>query len=100
MDATFTVEDELLLIAGSLDLYSAEPLRDALLQILAQSAFPKLNLAAVESCDLACLQLIGSAVRTAAAQGTPLTLAASAEPVALSCRQLGTSVDELFQGGC
>lgn len=85
--------------AGTLDLYAAEALRDALLQILEQSAEPKIHLGGVESCDVACLQLLCSAARTAAGQGTPLTVDARGEAVEAACRQLGTTLDEMLQGG-
>ena len=99
MDAAFEIRDETLCVAGTLDLYAAEGLRDALLELVEQTAHPRVDLTAVESCDIACLQLLGAAVRTAAGQGTPLAIAGSGDAVPLLCRQLGTSMDELLQGG-
>lgn len=89
----------MLVAAGTLDLYAAEALRDGLLQILEQSAEPNVQLTGVESCDVACLQLLRAAARTAAAQGTPLVVAGRGEAVEAACRQLGTTFDEMLQGG-
>lgn len=99
MDAQLEMDDGLLVAAGTLDLYAAEALRDGLLQILEQSAEPKLQLTGVESCDVACLQLLCAAARTAAAQGTPLAVAGRGEAVEAACRLLGTTFDEMLQGG-
>lgn len=100
MDTQIQIQGSLLIITGSLDLYAAEALRDGLLQILESGSSPSVNLAGMESCDVACLQLLRCAVQTSAAQGTPLILVDGGTAFPAICLQLGTSIDELFEGGC
>lgn len=99
MATQFQIRESLLTVTGSLDLDTAEPFRDALIQIVEQGAHPEVDLSGVETCDLAGLQLLRAAILTAAGQGTPLTMVACAAAVQQACRQFGTSVDELLQGG-
>ena len=99
MDTQFQIRESLLTVTGALDLDTAEPFRDALIQIVELGTQPEVDLSGVASCDLASLQLLRSAVLTAAGQGTPLTIVACATAVRQACRQFGTSMDELLQGG-
>lgn len=100
MDTQIRIDESLLTITGSLDLYAAEALRDGLIQILESGSSPSVNLAGMESGDVACLQLLRCAVQAAAAQGTPITLVDGGIAFPAICRQLGTSIEELFEGGC
>lgn len=99
MDAQFQLVDGVLRVAGTLDLDSAEPLRDALLELLEQSAAPKIDLSGVAACDLAALQLIYSALRTGSGQGTRVSVSGAAGAISLACSQLGTSMEALLEGG-
>jgi anti-anti-sigma factor len=56
-------------LAGDLDIYSVEPARDALLAHLADKLGIELDLASVETCDAAGMQLLLAARRSAVAAG-------------------------------
>lgn len=99
MDAQFQIREDLLDVAGELDLNSAERFRDALTQLLERAAHPQVDLSGVESCDLSGLQLLRSAVVSGEAQGTPVTVTGGDGVVDEACRRLGSSLDELLQGG-
>jgi anti-anti-sigma regulatory factor len=98
MDARFQIHDGLLTVAGTLDLCSAEEFRDALLRVLEEASAPRVDMEAVEDCDLATLQLLRAAVVTAAGQGTPIEVSAG-EAVRRACGAVGATVEELLQGG-
>lgn len=99
MDAQFQIREDLLDVAGELDLNSAERFRDALTQLLERAAHPQVDLSGVESCDLSGLQLLRAAVVSGAAQGTPVTVTGGDGVVDEACRRLGSSLDALLQGG-
>jgi ABC-type transporter Mla MlaB component len=99
MDAQFQLREDLLAVAGDLDLNCAEQFRDALTQLLERAAHPQVDVSAVESCDLSGLQLLRAAVVSGAAQGTPVTVTGGGSVVDGACRRLGSSLEALLQGG-
>nr|AUN37513.1 hypothetical protein [uncultured bacterium] len=81
--------DGTLQLAGALDIYSADALREALLQALRESSTVTLDLGAAESCDLVAVQLLCAAQRSAAAQGKPLVFHAVSTAVTEAATALG-----------
>ncbi len=81
-------------VAGALDLYSAPEVREAL---LARSAEPSLtvDLSGVETCDLAGLQLLLAAKRSAAAAGRSVRLRNPSAAVSAACEAVGIGVEHL-----
>lgn len=86
---TFSPERHLLVFAGELDLYTVERARDALLEPFALTSALELDLRAVTACDLAGLQLLISAHRSAIAAGKPFSLTQPVPVLAVAAAQLG-----------
>lgn len=99
MDSQFQIHEDLLAVAGELDLNCAEAFRNALTKLLERAVHPQVDVSGVESCDLSGLQLLRAAAVSGAAQGTPLTVTGGDGVVDEACRRLGSSIDELLQGG-
>ena len=99
MDAQFQIREDLLDVAGEIDLSCAEAFRDALVELLEKAAHPQVDLSGVASCDLAGLQLLRAAVVSGEAQGTPVVVTGGDGVVAEACRRLGSTLDELLRGG-
>ena len=99
MDSQFQIREDVLAVAGDLDLNRAEAFRDALTQLLERAAHPQVDVSEVESCDLSGLQLLRAAVVSGAAQGTPVAVTGGDGVVDAACRRLGSSLDALLQGG-
>ena len=85
----------LLTIAGSLDISDAEALRDALRAHVRCYPAPLLDLAGVEGCDAAVLQLLWSAQQTAAHANKQLRIAAWSEAIRQTGAALGITFEEL-----
>lgn len=78
-------------LAGALDIYSADALREALLVPLQARSNLALDLAGVESCDVIALQLLCSARKTAAAQGTEFHIQTTSPAMAEAAAAVGLS---------
>lgn len=89
-------EGRALKAAGSLDIYSADAFREALLQGLQQAAPLTLDLGAVTSCDAVALQLLCAARKSAEAAGKPLILDDLSPAVAETAAALGFSSSDSF----
>ncbi len=76
-------------LEGELDLYAAERVHAALVELLHGSAPAELDLSAVAGCDASGAQLLLSARATAAAQGRTLRFVAIPEPVHACFGRLG-----------
>jgi anti-anti-sigma factor len=76
-------------IAGALDLYSADALREALLQCVQQEPALTLDLSAVTRCDPVALQLICAAQRSAGTAGKPFAVSAVSPAVTGALTDLG-----------
>lgn len=78
-------------IAGRLDIYSANDITDALAECLATHPELLLDLSDVESCDIAGVQLICSAQKSAAASHKAFLLTAASPQVTRACADAGLS---------
>lgn len=78
-------------LAGALDIYSADALREALLAPLQAKSDLALDLAGVESCDVIALQLLCSARKTAVAQGTAFSIQTTSPAIAEAAAAVGLS---------
>lgn len=84
-----------LAIAGCIDISAADELRDALREHIARYPEPSLDLAGVEACDAAVLQLLWAARRTAAHANKPLRVTAWSAAVREAGSALAVPFDEL-----
>lgn len=100
MDAAIGMRDGVLAVAGEMDLYAAEELRRGLLELLGGEGPARVDVSGAESWDLACLQLLYAAGRTADGQGRRLSVEGRGEAFAAACRAIGAEPDEWFEGGC
>jgi anti-anti-sigma regulatory factor len=76
-------------IAGSLDVYAAEQLRQTLIGDLRTAESPAVDLSAVESCDAVGIQLLCAARRSAEGYGKPVAFLNPSEPVRVLWTALG-----------
>lgn len=83
---------EPLKIAGDLQLYSGMELRDALSDLVGNKPAPIVDLSEVESCDLAGMQILCAAIKTAESAGKQLTFSAISPSVVQCCRSIGLSL--------
>ena len=74
-------------ISGELDIYSVEGAREALLNHLADKPVLELDLAGVETCDTAGMQLLLAAQRSAVASGKTFSMHTPA-PAIEKCGEL------------
>lgn len=77
--------------AGTLDIYAAAELRDALARALRERPELAVDLSAVESCDFTAIQLLCSARRSARQAGKPFAATALSAAVVEACASLGLS---------
>jgi anti-anti-sigma factor len=82
-------------IAGTLDIYSADTLRDALYQHLQSRPALALDLSGADACDVTALQLICSARKSAEAAGRPFTVTDVSPAVAQTCAAFGLVSEQL-----
>jgi anti-anti-sigma factor len=87
LQATSLPNTNTLCLAGELDLYSVEAAREALLNQFADKPGLELDLAAVETCDTAGLQLLLAARLNAAADGKKFSIRLPA-PAIEKCGEL------------
>jgi anti-anti-sigma factor len=76
-------------LSGTLDIYAAAALRDALSQQLQQRSALVLDLSDVVACDVIALQLLCSARKSAKLAGKEFSVTAISVPVQQSCAVLG-----------
>ena len=81
--------DRVLRIFGRLDITVVDQLRTALRDLINGNARPIVDLAGVEECDTAALQVLCSAQRTAEHSGKPLELAGLSGAVGEFSRAIG-----------
>lgn len=82
-------------LAGALDIYAADILREALLQQLQSVLTLDLDLSAVEVCDVVALQLLCSARKSAARGGKPFALVAVSPAVNAASAAVGLDLETL-----
>lgn len=97
MNLTITQPDTTgpLKIAGTLDIYAAAALRDALAQCLSRQSALAVDLSGVEACDFVALQLLCSSRKSAEAAGKPFALIAVSEAFVQTGSSLGLAPDQL-----
>ena len=97
MKASFTPSeaDGPLRLAGDLDIYAVDELRDALLSRVRTASVVALDLSGVTACDPAAVQLLCAARRSAEAAGKPFHVEQFSEPVARTCAALGLASEAL-----
>lgn len=100
MDAAIGMREGVLAVAGEMDLYAAEELRRALVELLEAEGPARVDVSGAESWDLACLQLLYAARRTAAERGRRLMVEGRGEAFAAACRAIGADPGDCFEGGC
>lgn len=76
-------------MSGSLDVYCAVELCEALALAVSRQADPAVDLAGVASCDFTTIQSICAARRSANEAGKSLTITAVSEAVRETCAALG-----------
>jgi anti-anti-sigma factor len=89
MQITKHKTNDVLELAGVLDIGVSAELRQALQTHLGSSANPQLDLSAVDTCDTTALQLLCSATRSAAFAGKTLEIVKLSPAVADACATLG-----------
>jgi anti-sigma B factor antagonist len=82
-------------LPGSLDLYAVDALRTQLLQLLTPGADVRVDLREVRACDLAGLQLLCAARRTAETIHARLVIENPSAAVLDACVHLGVNPSEL-----
>lgn len=82
-----------LTLSGTLDIMTANSLREALLDGLSRNMEVNVDLAGIERCDTAGLQVLLAAGQTARTLGKSLHLHAISAPVAEVAAALGFSID-------
>jgi anti-anti-sigma regulatory factor len=82
-------------IVGTLDIYAAEKLRDALASHVECESEPVVDLSQAENCSLVALQLLCSASRTALALGKRFVVVTASDAVISSCRSAGIALHDL-----
>jgi anti-sigma B factor antagonist len=82
-------------LAGSLEIFDAESVRQALLDYLAGATAPVIDLGGVTSCDVAGLQLLCAATKTAAHNGRTIRFQNISEVVVATLRRAGLPQDLL-----
>lgn len=92
---TATNCDDLVKLSGSLDIYAAGELRDALARHIHQHSSLTLDLSAVSACDVVALQLLCSAGKSATLAGKGFSLTAISAAVEQSCAALGIVPERL-----
>lgn len=80
-------------ISGTLDINSADALRDALLDGIRRGSGLNLNLAEVDACDATAIQLFFAARRSAAEWNRTLRLTAVSDAVAQAGAAVGLPMD-------
>ena len=85
-------------VAGALDIYSAEALRDALLRPVHSETGLVLDLSGVVSCDVIGLQLLYAARRSCEAYRRPFHVHSVSKPVCEAAAAVGLSAAEIFPG--
>lgn len=85
-------------ISGTLDIYTVDTLRDVLAEHVKQQTALLLDLSEVDGCDVAGLQLLCSAHKSAEASRAPFAVTALSQAVVESCAALGL-LTEQFQAG-
>ena len=88
---TISSEHDTLRFTGSLDIYSVEAAKTALLEHLASRPALALDLSAVAACDLAGLQVLIAARKGASATGKRFSIGASSEAVRECCALSGVA---------
>jgi chemotaxis protein CheX len=84
-----------LALAGELDIYGADELREALESHVGKTSSIALDLSGVSACDPVAVQLICAARRTAAAAEKPFRIVQLSAPFALACTALGITSEQL-----
>lgn len=84
-----------LALSGPLDLYHADAIRHQLLQVITPGAHVRADLRDVTQCDLAGLQLLCAARRTAETSQGRFVLEAASAVVLEACAQLGLEAADL-----
>lgn len=82
-------------LAGGLDLYTAEAAREALLHHLAEKAALELDLGQLETCDVAGLQVLLAARRTARAAARAFVIRVPSSAVEACGALVGVSSEDL-----
>ena len=86
-----TDENDSLKLTGSLDIYSAESLRDVLLKHAESSRSISIDLSAVEVCDVTGLQLLYSARRSAEAANKSFLITSVSDAFLAACAAAGVA---------
>ena len=71
-----------------------------LLELLEAEGPARVDVSGAESWDLACLQLLYAAGRTAGERGRRLALEGCGEAFTMACRAIGAEPGGWFEGGC
>lgn len=83
-------------IEGSMSIYEAKAIRAELLVSLTNDEELTLDLNGVTDCDIACLQLLFSAQKTAAEEGKGFCISGTPTPVRNLLRDAGINSEGLF----
>ena len=96
MNLTITQPDNAgpLKIAGTLDIYAADALRDALAECLQRQSALAIDLSEVAACDFVALQLLCSARKSAEAAEKQFSLTAVSEAFIQASGSLGLASDQ------
>lgn len=82
-------------ISGVLEIRNADELHKALREFVENEACPVIDVASVEGCDAAALQLFCSARKTAAARGKVFRLTGVPEVIQEAAASLGIAIEEV-----
>lgn len=82
-------------ISGTLDIYAAEALRDALAQRVHHQTTLTLDLSEVDGCDVAALQLLYSARKSAEASSEGFAVTTFSQAMINACEALGFALEQL-----
>ena len=85
-------------IEGAMDVLASSALQTALSTCLTEAPTLKLDLSDVVSCDVAGVQVLCSARKTAASLGKTLVVVAVSPSVTELCLAIGVSLDDLGHG--
>lgn len=91
MQVTRDASEQVLILAGSLDIRVVEKTRAALLEYLQADLNPVIDLSQITDCDTPGLQLIFSAKQTAERLGKPFSFVAVSEAIRMAIEDLGLS---------
>jgi anti-anti-sigma factor len=92
MQITQSAEGKVVHVAGELSLYTAHDLRDALATALARESALSVDLSGIETCDTAAIQVLCSAVMTAASAGKEIGITGAPAAVVDVSQSLGVFV--------